>query len=469
MSADLGNALNRLAERGDERGSDAVMVAAREEIASGRRIVAAPTMRPRYSLPGFVVAVTAAAVVAVVVGSVGWWAATRSDDGATVTDTQAISTTLPASTTVESSVVSSSTETPQAVDDAPLTLPWTFEEVILDGGWFWDVAVSEAGTYALSTLSTEDGEGPGISFSVDTVEWTTVALPIDSNTGCGWLQGWSEAIVIESGPPGLIVVGRDECNGTAWISTDGITWERVVHDEWLGNPEALRSVTAGGPGWVAVGADLKGNAVVWISPDGTTWQRVIDDDLNKNPGSRVDMWDVKAGGPGLVAVGFEGFEASDNAASAVWTSVDGTDWTRLPKGTIGGAGLFYLSVDPDTGHMVTFARQSVAGNEANAWTSTDGQTWTQSTNAAAEAPAHAIWLDGDTILAASRGQDGGNPALWLTQDAGSTWHRLTGPETNLNPSNDYGMFTITWIGDRILIAGQCDDCSGMWIGESTDR
>jgi hypothetical protein len=80
------------------------------------------------------------------------------------------------------------------------------------------------------------------------------------------------------------------------------------------------AVAAGGPGLVAVGSDdSAGDAdgAVWTSPDGLTWTRVVDlaEALGGTGGQ--DMARVVAGGPGLVAVGFD--SAAGNLDAAVWT------------------------------------------------------------------------------------------------------------------------------------------------------
>ena len=55
-----------------------------------------------------------------------------------------------------------------------------------------------------------------------------------------------------------------------WTSADGITWSRVPHDESVFGgalTQEMNSVTAGGPGLVAVGIDGLGNdgdEAVWV-------------------------------------------------------------------------------------------------------------------------------------------------------------------------------------------------------------
>jgi hypothetical protein len=137
------------------------------------------------------------------------------------------------------------------------------------------------------------------------------------------------------GGPGLVAVGREgddhawdnslDNAAAVWTSVDGITWTRVPHDETVfgtgGNPPTstspgpvMLSVTAGGPGLVAVG-----RKAAWTSPDGFTWTRIADDVT-----ARSFMTGVTAGGPGLVAVGL------GSSGVTAWTSVDGTTWSQAP-------------------------------------------------------------------------------------------------------------------------------------------
>ena len=85
----------------------------------------------------------------------------------------------------------------------------------------------------------------------------------------------------------------------------------------------MKSVTVGGPGLVAVGRDA-----VWTSVDGITWTRVPHDDAVFGGAAMVS---VTAGGPGLVAVGWGDHTQGGNIVDAVaFTSVDGITWTRVP-------------------------------------------------------------------------------------------------------------------------------------------
>ena len=120
----------------------------------------------------------------------------------------------------------------------------------------------------------------------------------------------------------------EDVDAAVWTSPDGFTWSRVVDQEGLSEHgfQMMMSVTAGGPGLVAVGVDetsvVETSAAVWVSPDGITWTRVSEGELFE-VGSQ-EMRSVTAGGSGLVAVGVA------EAGTAIWESTDGVAWTRVP-------------------------------------------------------------------------------------------------------------------------------------------
>lgn len=123
-----------------------------------------------------------------------------------------------------------------------------------------------------------------------------------------------------------MAVGTGGDDAAVWTSVDGIIWSRVPYDEAIfGGPidQAMTSVTAAGAGVVAVGFDgvddfsRNGNddeldGAVWTSVDGITWSRVPDDAAAFGAGPKP-VWvmnSIVAGGPGLVAVGVNGVYAT---------------------------------------------------------------------------------------------------------------------------------------------------------------
>jgi hypothetical protein len=270
-----------------------------------------------------------------------------------------------------------------------------------------------------------DAGNAAVWTSVDAVTWKRV--PDEGNVFGSGDQGMSSVTV---GGPGLVAVGGDGADIAVWTSVDGVKWSRVVHDEAVFGDASVFSVIEGGPGLVAVGSTEPGDnrsrlfnvdAVVWTSVDGLTWSRVPHDETVFGGEENQIMNDVTVGGPGLVAVGYDGCCSWDNplGVAAVWTSIDGVVWSRVPHDdsvfgsrndamvsvTAGGPGLVavgysfgcrpvWTSVDGITWSRVTddvpgtcnrVIRDVIAtegglvavGHGAGSWTSVDGTNWIQ--------------------------------------------------------------------------------------------
>lgn len=249
-----------------------------------------------------------------------------------------------------------------------------------DGDW---VRVEDAGLDGVGPLSkvvdvggrlVAIGGGPTpIVTSTDGVDWTPVDVPAED------LQN----LIV--GGPGVIASGSTVDGDPAlWTSPDGLTWTQVDDPAELlsAHGSGIRAVTVGGPGFEEA---LGREPTTWISGDGLTWMPI---DATEDS---VAIDDVTMGGPGFVAVGLadlagETWGSPPQAAdipgmhtAAVWTSVDGRTWSRVPHDpgvfspepwvemnlvTAGGAGL------------VAVGNASGGGNSrTTVWTSDDGQTW----------------------------------------------------------------------------------------------
>jgi hypothetical protein len=224
-----------------------------------------------------------------------------------------------------------------------------------------------------------------------------------------------------AGGPGFVAVGEIESEAVVWTSPDGFAWSRVPHDEAvfglrLGDGNAMTGVTAGGPGLVAVGSDGlnsdnptgRARAVVWTSIDGLTWSRLPHDEAVLGGEGDQGMFDVTAGGPGLVAVG------ENDHGAPVWTSTDGITWSQVPNDesvfsgeefiydvTVGGPGLVAVGYNP-YGTLVM-------------WTSRDGITWVIEHNAfgggSENGRPHDVTVGGPGLVAV--GSDGPDAAVWI--------------------------------------------------------
>jgi hypothetical protein len=266
--------------------------------------------------------------------------------------------------------------------------------------------------------------------SVDGITWSRVPHDEAVFGGAGTYM-----TSVTAGGPGLVAVGWDgeTGSGAAWTSVDGITWSRVPHDlADLGDDDRL-SVTVGGPGLVAVG-QAGGDAAVWTSVDGITWSRVLHDDAVFGGTDEALMFDVTVGGPGLVAVGSDGFwgdgvvrdqltnwERDFSGRAAVWTSVDGITWSRVPniEPIFGGEGNQWMSTVTAVGPGLV----AVGGEWSSevhvpvVWTSVDGITWSRGTNDEAVFGGEGTQEIGSVTAAGpvlvAVGESNGDAAIWV--------------------------------------------------------
>lgn len=235
-----------------------------------------------------------------------------------------------------------------------------------------------------------------------------------------WVQVCDAALnpgamyAVTSGGPGLVAVGSEDltyytragrcCEGPSadavvWTSPDGLTWTRLTPDPAVfggAGSQQMFSVTAGGPGLVAVGRDGPsvdggGHGAVWTSPDGLTWSRVPHDEAVFGGPGEQRMLSVTVGGPGLVAVGFDAPVGGAEGDAAVWTSPDGLTWSRVPDETdsFGGEsrqmmlgvtnGPFGLVAVGSDGHSDDASDRRIddSAADAAAWSSPDGIAWSR--------------------------------------------------------------------------------------------
>ncbi len=177
-----------------------------------------------------------------------------------------------------------------------------------------------------------------------------------------------------------------------WVSSDGRNWIRVRHSavfEGIGDTLG-QHVASDGEIVVAVGAESGGgepdgdwSGAVWTSPDGTTWTRYADE-AGLFDGAVVT--DITRFRSGFVVVGFEG-GGCDSGSGVVWTSPDGRSWTKaavladtqLAAVTAWDEGLLAVGHRPGAfcGGPGETAPKQRGEDFADVWTSDDGATWTR--------------------------------------------------------------------------------------------
>lgn len=269
--------------------------------------------------------------------------------------------------------------------------------------WLNDVVAAGPGLVAVGADSQPSAVTAGAVWtSADGSAWTRVpSPPVTAGSRCAspLTDGSTDLSVATAGGPGLVALGPGwvpaedggECDlVVAWTSSDGLTWQpghREPLHEWQGT--SLWDVAPGGPGFVAVGGSLgtrSWDAAVWTSPDGSAWTRVPDEgSVSGSRGRDVFVHAVTRGGPGVVAVGSE--QHQDRCTRAVvWTSRDGLGWTRAPDDAAalrGDCDQGMSSVTSGGPGLVAVGGaaydpdSSTGWSRAAVWTSPDGVTWTR--------------------------------------------------------------------------------------------
>jgi hypothetical protein len=168
---------------------------------------------------------------------------------------------------------------------------------------------------AAPSTPTSSTSGPAKPLVVD---WTRRAV--------AGLTGLTEIRASVSGQGAMLLLGtlgpNEDAQGpsTIWRSTNGRDWDPVLEPPI---DQRLVAITAGGPGFVAVGTDDR-QAVVWTSRDGQRWRQIVDDSFD-----RGSMQTVVATRSGVVAFGHRW----DTDSRVIWTSPDGIQWLAATNET----------------------------------------------------------------------------------------------------------------------------------------
>ena len=215
--------------------------------------------------------------------------------------------------------------------------------------------------------------------------WTFAEGAVPSQVGV------EEMTCVVMSPEGLLVVGGfvdgpHDQDAAVW-TTETPPFVHRVKDRDLGGrgDQKINAIVQGDPGYVAVGEEtIEGDtdAVVWTSTDGREWERVFDPTEAFTGGGAQRMYAVAASDIGLVAAGTDVLEAGADDQepdghwdAAVWTSVDGLHWERLPGDDPS------MSTLADLGHQEIKALVPVEGGflalgaEGESGSDWDGRVW----------------------------------------------------------------------------------------------
>ncbi|MFN2484475.1 MAG: hypothetical protein ABR509_05990 [Candidatus Limnocylindria bacterium] len=267
----------------------------------------------------------------------------------------------------------------------------------------------------------------------------------------GEIISLTDVAAVDEGFAAVGVVGAPQGEPFAsviWVSADGRRWREVRRV----SGQLLHGVAAGRPGMIAVGGDgpavgYPNGVAIWMSSDGATWTEVTG--LEPLGASAFD--DVRATESGLLAVGQSRDDPSGaDISAAVWTSPDGTTWTRVSSGPLFAASVMYAVAVGGPGFVAVGQDYGPAGGHPVVWISADGTAWERpSFDVAAGSLNGVAGLDGSVAAVGSiAGTDDLHPALWLSPD-GTSWSSVSEV-----PEQGTGFLdAVVPFGDRVIAAG----------------
>lgn len=263
---------------------------------------------------------------------------------------------------------------------------WTNERVVA-------VAASEAGFAAVGLAEGQGIERGQAWLSTDGLAWERSDAP-DVFNGVSLID-------IASGPGGFIALGTSvvdprlaaQSRLTLFRSADGRRWERLP--DVVGAPGGIADGVAGGPqGYVAVGfRDPEPGSIILVSDDGVAWRSVG----AAAAGAAADAISapVAVDGGGWRAVG------GSTGGLTVLRSEDGATWTADIVEGAGTNGIALTRVIPGPYGLLaiglTGPRCGAVYNScpasSTAWWSADGTSWGRVADIEAAAPYGAIAAD----------------------------------------------------------------------------
>jgi hypothetical protein len=210
------------------------------------------------------------------------------------------------------------------------------------------------------------------------------------------------------------------CRNPAWSSTDGTHWSSLG-DLPGGRDVVVNAMAASDLGWVALGP---GHA--WFSGDGRDWVRVDGRRFGDGQADGGPTYQAEGGccgaQPASVIATKNGFVAVGAVTcfkclgrAAVWLSVDGRSWQRMPYQPSFDAGPMTAVAQLDGGRLVAVGTA--------AWTSDDdGRSWNGHSLAGEDVRAISLLRAGSGLVAVGGLAEGIQGAVW-TSPNGDQWQQ----------------------------------------------
>jgi hypothetical protein len=249
------------------------------------------------------------------------------------------------------------------------------------------VAIAQGGTVVAAGTTTGDP---------DSRQPLLTVIPADgrpANVDIGKIPGAADPELavndVAAGNGVQVAVGSANGYLAAWTSANGgTTWTRATGQSpaVLDRPgvQQLTSVAYGADGWLAVGgvvAVAPPHPVVLTSGNGSAWAAADREPAFSQPGlvtaqaaaaqpAAAQPAGAQTAAGAYVIVGSQ--SAAGHTIAAAWYSAGLTGWQRAPINSAGDAQMRAVTAGPHG-----FVAVGAAGHAAAAWTSPNGQAWTQ--------------------------------------------------------------------------------------------
>jgi hypothetical protein len=250
-------------------------------------------------------------------------------------------------------------ETPSPAPSSPASAEWEAASVP-DTNNASGIASIVRGGDGLIAISFDGGFGSLVWTSADGRTWTDITPDGFESIGIASVVEF-DGMLVGVGRGNTIDIETEEA--AVYLSEDGTEWRKVETAEPMVGQ--LIDLVATDDGLYAVGgvpgADSAG---IWHSADGESWERLGPDI------EHAFLWSIAEGGPGLVAVGWR---RDPDPSAAVWTSVDGSEWTLSPDPE--GYELFEGTDVVSLDGTLVMVGSSLASQGGRFWTSADGLEW----------------------------------------------------------------------------------------------
>jgi serine/threonine protein kinase len=286
------------------------------------------------------------------------------------------------------------------------------------------------------------------------------------------LPGKQRATAVAEIAGTLVVGGSDDSGGdkdaAVWTSVNGGSdWERIDPLEpafHLSGDQGIRDIAATDSGLVAVGFDGASqgdDGAVWTSGDGTHWSRELTSGLSAAGDQEMDSV-VDFGGL-LVASGYD--QTGTNRDAAVWTSSDSVNWVRAHDPSLGGPGAQQINMLAVTGTGLVAVGQDTTpnGTDAAVWTSAGGRQWTRVDESTALAGpgdrlmSSVVYVDNTLVTAGTETvSHDPNGAIWVSGD-GKNWKQERPDSIGAGPLTGLGVQRLQWImfgANHLVVLGR---------------